>query len=57
MSALLGGIVFFFGPGDRQTVLRASGATVIREPYQIDGGWIATLAGPDGNYFQWVTPM
>ena len=37
--------------------LRASGATVIREPYQMGGGWIATLADPDGNYFQLVTPM
>ena len=37
--------------------IRAAGATVIREPYQMDGGWIATLADPDGNYFQLVTPM
>jgi predicted enzyme related to lactoylglutathione lyase len=33
------------------------GASVIREPYQMDGGWIATLADPDGNYFQLMTPM
>ena len=33
------------------------GGTVIREPYQMGGGWIATLADPDGNYFQLVTPM
>jgi predicted enzyme related to lactoylglutathione lyase len=37
--------------------LKASEATVIREPYQMGGGWIATLADPDGNYFQLVTPM
>jgi predicted enzyme related to lactoylglutathione lyase len=37
--------------------IRAIGATVIREPYQMEGGWIATLADPDGNYFQLVTPM
>ena len=33
------------------------GAEVIREPYEMGGGWIATLADPDGNYFQLVTPM
>ena len=37
--------------------MRAAGATVIREPYEIGGGWVATLADPDGNYFQLVTPM
>ena len=37
--------------------LKAIGAAVIREPYEMGGGWIATLADPDGNYFQLVTPM
>ena len=37
--------------------LKASGATIIKEPYEMGGGWIATLADPDGNYFQLVTPM
>jgi len=37
--------------------IKASGATVIREPYEMGGGWIATLADPDGNYFQLVNPM
>jgi predicted enzyme related to lactoylglutathione lyase len=37
--------------------IKSIGATVIREPYQMGGGWIATLADPDGNYFQLVTPM
>lgn len=37
--------------------LKSLGARVIREPYQLDGGWIATLADPDGNYFQLMTPM
>jgi len=37
--------------------IKALGGTVIREPYQMGGGWIATLADPDGNYFQLVTPM
>jgi predicted enzyme related to lactoylglutathione lyase len=37
--------------------IKALGATVIRAPYEMGGGWIATLADPDGNYFQLVTPM
>ena len=37
--------------------IKAAGATVIKEPYEIGGGWVATLADPDGNYFQLVTPM
>jgi predicted enzyme related to lactoylglutathione lyase len=37
--------------------IRAGGASVIREPYEMGGGWVATLADPDGNYFQLVTPM
>ena len=37
--------------------IKALGATVIREPYEMGGGWIATLTDPDGNYFQLVTPM
>jgi predicted enzyme related to lactoylglutathione lyase len=32
------------------------GATVIKEPYEMGGGLIATLADPDGNYFQLMTP-
>ncbi len=37
--------------------IKSLGAGVVREPYQMDGGWIATLADLDGNYFQLVTPM
>ena len=37
--------------------IKSAGAKVIREPYSMGGGWIATLADPDGNYFQLVTPM
>ena len=37
--------------------IKALGAAVIKEPYEMGGGWIATLADPDGNYFQLVTPM
>ena len=40
--------------------LRAAGAIVVREPYEMDGypGFaIATLADPDDNYFQLMSPM
>jgi predicted enzyme related to lactoylglutathione lyase len=37
--------------------IKALGAAVVREPYEMGGGWIATLADPDGNYFQLITPM
>ena len=37
--------------------IKALGAGVVRAPYQMDKGWIATLADPDGNYFQLTTPM
>ncbi len=37
--------------------IKALGGTVIKEPYQLDGGWIATLADPEGNVFQLITPM
>jgi predicted enzyme related to lactoylglutathione lyase len=37
--------------------LKALGAAVIKAPYDMGGGRIATLADPDGNYFQLVTPM
>lgn len=37
--------------------IKALGATVIREPYGMGDGSIATLADPDGNYFQLITPM
>lgn len=43
--------------GDEFERIKAAGATVIREPYESGGGWIATLADPDGNYFRLVTPM
>src|SRR5438045_4464454 len=39
--------------------LKAAGAIVIQEPYEMDGSpgfAIATLADPDGNYFQLTTP-
>lgn len=40
--------------------LVAAGATVVREPYTMGEGMpghIATLADPDGNYFQLMSPM
>lgn len=36
--------------------IKKTGATVIKEPYEIQGAWIATFADPDGNYFQLMTP-
>ena len=36
--------------------IKALGGAVVKEPYQMGDGWIATLADPDGNYFQLVTP-
>jgi hypothetical protein len=37
--------------------IKALGGVVVKEPYEMSGGWIATLADLDGNYFQLVTPM
>jgi predicted enzyme related to lactoylglutathione lyase len=37
--------------------IKGLGGTVVREPYAMGDGWLATLADPDGNYFQLVTPM
>ena len=37
--------------------IKALGGTVIKEPYKMGEGWIATLADPDGNYFQLLNPM
>ncbi len=40
--------------------LKAAGATVVREPYNLEGpgeAWIATFSDPDDNYFQLVSPM
>ena len=39
---------------------KAAGAIVVREPYTFEGypdSWIATLADPDDNYFQLMSPM
>jgi predicted enzyme related to lactoylglutathione lyase len=37
--------------------IKSVGAAVIHEPYEMGGGWIATLADPDGNYFQLISPV
>jgi predicted enzyme related to lactoylglutathione lyase len=40
--------------------LKAAGATVVREPYEMGEepvGWIATFSDPDENYFQLLSPM
>lgn len=37
--------------------IRALGAVAVKEPYEMEGFWIATLADPDGNYFQLMPPM
>ena len=56
--------------GEFERIKDIEGAAVIKEPYQMtmegevveigketdDGFWIATLADPDGNYFQLMSP-
>jgi predicted enzyme related to lactoylglutathione lyase len=37
--------------------IKGLGGKVIKAPYEMGEGWIATLADPDGNYFQLMTPM
>jgi predicted enzyme related to lactoylglutathione lyase len=37
--------------------IKALGGAVVKEPYAMGQGWIATMADPDGNYFQLLTPM
>ena len=40
--------------------LQATGATVVREPYEFEGEpgtTIATFSDPDGNYFQLMSPI
>jgi len=40
--------------------MKEAGAIVVREPYEFEGiagTWIATLADPDNNYFQLMTPF
>lgn len=37
--------------------IKALGAGIVHEPYEMGNGFIATLADPDGNYFQLMNPM
>ncbi|MEP7136364.1 MAG: VOC family protein [Chloroflexota bacterium] len=37
--------------------IKAAGGAVIHEPYEMGQGWLATLADPDGNFFQLMNPM
>ncbi len=37
--------------------IKTLGVKVIKEPYDMGRGLIATLADPDGNYFQLMNPM
>ena len=37
--------------------IKAAGGAVIKAPYEMGNGYLATLADPDGNFFQLVTPM
>lgn len=42
-----------------ERIKKIDGITVIKEPYEMEGMeglWIATLADPDGNYFQLMPP-
>lgn len=60
LSPQPGRIILNFETADVQgdfARLEAAGAIVVAKPYEMGGGWIATLADPDGNYFQLMTPM
>jgi len=37
--------------------IKTAGGAVIKAPYEMGNGYLATLADPDGNFFQLVTPM
>jgi len=39
-----------------ERIKKIEGAEVIKEPYEMQGAWIATFGDPDGNYFQLMTP-
>ncbi len=44
--------------GEFERISKIDGIQVIKEPYQMGewDGWIATLADPDGNFFQLISP-
>ena len=37
--------------------IKAAGGAVIKAPYEMGNGYIATMADPDGNFFQLLNPM
>lgn len=39
-----------------ERISKIEGAKEVKAPYQMGEAWIATLADPDGNYFQLMTP-
>ncbi len=39
-----------------ERISKIEGIKVVKEPYEMQGTWIATLADPDGNYIQFMTP-
>lgn len=39
-----------------ERIKKVKGVKIIKEPYEMQGAWIATLADPDGNYFQLMPP-
>ena len=41
---------------EEYTRMVAAGAKSVKEPYQMEEAWIATLGDPDGNYFQLMSP-
>ena len=62
-SAMPGRIIWNIETQDVQgdfARMKAAGAIVVKEPYSFDqfpNTWIATLADPDDNYFQLMTPF
>jgi predicted enzyme related to lactoylglutathione lyase len=59
-NATPGRIIFFLDTADVPAEferVKGVGATVVKEPYEMSEGFtLATLADPDGNYFQLATP-
>lgn len=39
-----------------ERIKEIEGVSVVKEPYEMGGMMIATLADPDGNYFQLMSP-
>lgn len=39
-----------------ERIKKIDGTSVIKEPYEMKGAWIATFSDPDGNYFQLMSP-